>query len=80
MQLEKYINDVIRPKIQGDGGEMVYLSRAGENVTVLLRGECSKCPITERCLLWVEERIRADLGETVKINAIRKKPFFWDKA
>lgn len=79
MQLKEYINDVIRPKIQGDGGEMVYVSREGDSVTVLLRGECSKCPITGRCLSWVEERVLADLGETVKLKAIRKKPFFWDK-
>ncbi|MBQ4042964.1 MAG: NifU family protein [Clostridia bacterium] len=78
MQLETYINEVIRPKIQGDGGEMVYLSREGDSVTVLLRGECSKCPITGRCLSWVEERIRIDLGENVRLKAIRKKPFFWD--
>ncbi len=78
MQLETYINEVIRRKIQGDGGEMVYLSREGDSVTVLLRGECSKCPITGRCLSWVEERIRIDLGENVRLKAIRKKPFFWD--
>lgn len=78
MQLEQYINEEIRPKIQGDGGEMLYLSREGDTVTVLLRGECSKCPITGRCLSWIEERVYAELGEKIKLKAIRKKPFFWD--
>ena len=26
----------------------------------------------------LEERIRIDLGENVRLKAIRKKPFFWD--
>ena len=79
MQLETYINEVIRPKIQGDGGEMVYLSQEGDTVTVLLRGECATCPITGRCLSWVEERIRIDLGENVRLKAIKKRPYFADR-
>lgn len=79
MQLETYINEVIRPKIQGDGGELVYLSREGDTVTVLMRGECSICPITGRCLTWVEERIRIDLGENVRLRAIKKRPYFADR-
>ena len=78
MALKQYIEEVIRPKIQGDGGEILFLAREGDSVRVLLRGECSKCPITDRCLSWIEERIRIDLGESVKLKAIRKKPFFWD--
>lgn len=78
MPVKQYIEEVIRPKIQGDGGEILYLAQEGSTVRVLLRGECSKCPITGRCLAWIEERIRADLGESVKLNAARKKPYFWD--
>lgn len=76
--MEQYINEYIRPRIQGDGGEITFVKREGENVTVLLQGECSKCLILDRCLAWIEERIENDLGEKVKVTGIRKKPYFQD--
>ncbi len=76
--MEKFINDIIRPKIQGDGGEIVFSSDNGETITVIMQGECSKCLILDRCLAWIEEEIRKNMNRTVKIIAIRKKPFFWD--
>lgn len=76
--MEQYINNIIRPKIQGDGGEITFYSQAVDTVTVIMQGECSKCMILHRCIRWIEERIKEDLGQTVKIIAIRNKPFFWD--
>ena len=76
--MEQYINNIIRPKIQGDGGEITFTSRDGDTVTVTMQGECSKCLILNRCIDWIENRIEEDLGEKVKLNAIRIKPFFWD--
>lgn len=76
--MEHYINNIIRPKIQGDGGEITFTSQNGDNVTVTMQGECSKCMILNRCISWIESRIAEDLGQKVRINAIRKKPFFWD--
>lgn len=77
--MEKYINEYIRPRLQGDGGEITFVKQEGKEVTVLLQGECSKCLILHRCLEWIEERIKNDLGETVKVIGIRKKPYFQDK-
>lgn len=77
--MEKYINEYIRPRLQGDGGEITYLDREGDEVTVVLQGECSKCLILDRCLAWIEERALEDLGEKIKVIGIRKKPYFQDK-
>ncbi len=76
--MEEYINSVLRPKIQGDGGEITYLSRDGDEVTVLMQGECSKCHILDRCLSWAEGQIEHDLGEKVTLVGIRKRPYFQD--
>ncbi len=76
--MEKYIEKVIRPKIQGDGGEVNFSSFDGENLTLIFRGECSKCLILERCVAWIEDEIKKDKELKVKITAVRKKPFFWD--
>lgn len=76
--MEEYINGYIRPRLQGDGGEITFVSQEGNQVTVLLQGECSKCLILDRCLAWIEQRIEIDLKQKVKVVGIRKKPYFQD--
>lgn len=76
--MEKYINEYIRPRLQGDGGEITFVEQNGNEVTVLLQGECSKCLILDRCLKWIEDRIALDLNQQVKVIGIRKKPYFQD--
>lgn len=76
--MEEYINNYIRPRLQGDGGEITFVRQEGDEVTVLLQGECSKCLILDRCLKWIEERIEKDLDQSVKVVGIRKKPYFQD--
>lgn len=76
--MKNYIENVIKPKIEGDGGEVEFDSFENGVLTLVFRGECSKCLILERCVKWIESEILRDSGETVRIRAIRKKPFFWD--
>lgn len=77
--MEEYIENVIKPKLQGDGGWIEYVSCEDGVLNVVLRGECSKCLIVERCISWIESEIKKDLGEDVKIVADKQRPFFWDK-
>ncbi len=77
--MKDYINTIIKPKLQGDGGEIDFVSYENGELTVLLQGECSKCLIVDRCLRWIESEVMRDMGETVKVIAQKKKPFFWDK-
>lgn len=77
--MREYIENTINPKIQGDGGWVEFSSFDGETLELVFRGECSKCLILERCIAWIESEIKKDQGGTVKIKAVRKKPYFWDK-
>lgn len=77
--MENYINTIIKPKLQGDGGEIDFVSYDNGELTVLLQGECSKCLIVDRCLRWIETEVFRDMGESVTVIAQKKKPFFWDK-
>lgn len=79
MQMETYVNTVLRPLLQGDGGEMEFVSFDGETLRVTLRGECSFCPMAERCLRWCEEKIEKDAGKTVHIAAEKRRPWFRDR-
>lgn len=78
MTIQKYVEDVLQPKLQGDGGWIEYVSCENNELTVIFRGECSKCLILHRCVSWIEDQIKQDLKKTVKVNAIRKKPYFQD--
>ena len=76
--MQNYIEKVLAPKLQGDGGWVEFISLRNGELTLLFRGECSKCLILHRCTEWIEQEIKRDMKRTVKVNAIRKKPYFQD--
>lgn len=76
--MEDYIATVIRPKIQGDGGEVRFAELHDDVLTLVFQGECSKCLILDRCVRWIESEILKDTGKTVQVKTVRKKPYFWD--
>lgn len=79
MDIETYIKKIIRPKIQGDGGEVEFESLSDDGtLTLIFRGECSKCLILNRCVDWIAEEVLKNTSKHVKIKAVRKKPYFWD--
>lgn len=79
MDIETYIKKIIRPKIQGDGGEVEFESLSDDGtLTLIFRGECSKCLILNRCIDWIAEEVLKNTSKLVKIKAVRKKPYFWD--
>ena len=79
MEIKDYINEYIRERIQGDGGEVEFVSLDNSALTLLFRGECSKCGILDRCCDWIAERIAKDLQIKVEIIPVRKRPYFQDK-
>lgn len=79
IDIETYIKKIIRPKIQGDGGEVEFESLSEDGtLTLIFRGECSKCLILNRCVDWIAEEVLKNTSKLVKIKAVRKKPYFWD--
>ncbi len=77
--MKEFIETVIAPRIQGDGGWVEFVSYENNTLTLIFRGECSKCIILNRCTDWISQQIKEIKGETVKIVPIRKRPFFWDR-
>lgn len=77
-KVKNYVENVLQPKLQGDGGWVEFVSLDNDELTLVFRGECSKCLILHRCTDWIEQQIKNDLNKTVKVVAIRKKPYFQD--
>ena len=78
--MKEYIETVLAPRIQGDGGWVEFQSLEEDRLTLVFRGECSKCMILNRCTAWIEQKIKEDIGQAVIVVPVRKKPFFWDQA
>ena len=78
MTVKGYVENILQPKLQGDGGWVEFVSLEGDKLTLVFRGECSKCLILHRCVAWIEEQIRLDLKKTVRVEAIRRRPYFQD--
>ena len=47
--MKEYIENTLAPRIQGDGGWVEFVSLEDGQLTLLFRGECSKCGILNRC-------------------------------
>lgn len=77
-KVQNYVENVLQPKLQGDGGWVEFVSLDGDKLKLIFRGECSKCLILHRCTAWIEEQIKRDLKLNVKVDAVRKKPYFQD--
>lgn len=77
-KIKNYVENVLQPKIQGDGGWVEFVSFEKGELTLIFRGECSKCLILHRCVEWIEQQIKTELNKTVKVVAVRKKPYFQD--
>ncbi len=77
-KVKDYVENILQPKIQGDGGWIEFVSLEDDVLTVIFRGECSKCLILHRCIQWIESEIKKDLNKNVKVNAVRRKPYFQD--
>ncbi len=76
MTVQSYIENIIAPKIQGDGGWVEFDSLSGNELTLVFRGECAKCKILNRCTDWLEGQLKADLNMDLKIKAVCIKPYF----
>ena len=76
--IKQYVEQVLAPRLQGDGGWVEFVSLEGGRLTLIFRGECSKCLILHRCTDWIAQKIESELGQKVSVVPVRKKPFFWD--
>lgn len=76
--MKNYVENILAPKLQGDGGWVEFVSFENGELTLVFRGECSKCLILHRCTEWIESEIKKDMKKNVKVIAIRKKPYFQD--
>lgn len=77
-KVKEYVETVLSPKIQGDGGWIEFVSVEDGKLNVVFKGECSKCLILHRCEKWIEQEIERDLKIKLELCGVRKRPYFQD--
>lgn len=78
--VRNFVENVWRPRVQADGGEMRFVSVDDQTVTVRMQGECSYCPLAgSRLKSFVEKELRDEFGQTMILQQIIDKPYFADK-
>ena len=74
--MKEYLEKYIAPRVQADGGWLEWAGEDGRELVLTAKGECAHCPCLDRCLDWVRERVRRDLGLDRTVRAVRE-PFIW---
>lgn len=77
--MKDFIEKTLGARLQGDGGWVEFEKLEDNVLTLVFRGECSKCLILNRCCDWICEKVKENFGTDVKVVPVRKKPYFWDK-
>ncbi len=63
-QVKKVIDDRIRPALQQDGGDIIFLGMDGNSVKVRLTGACHGCPSAAMTLqMGVLRTLQAEIPE-----------------
>jgi Fe-S cluster biogenesis protein NfuA len=69
-QVEKAL-DVVRPRLQADGGDVELFKVENGVVKVRLKGACAGCPMSTMTLkLGVEQYLKKRIPEIVRVEAI----------
>ncbi len=78
--LKDFIAKTINPRVQGDGGEVTFVSLENGVLSIMVQGECSRCPLTAPCFKdWMVQEIKKVWDIELSVEIIVKKPYFWDK-
>lgn len=70
-QIEKVLNDEIRPGLQRDGGDIELVDVVGSVVKVRLKGACGGCPMSQMTLAnFVEKKLKEAVPGVEKVEAV----------
>jgi len=70
-QVEKVLDDYVRPMLARDGGDVEIIDIKGQLVYVRLAGACGSCPGAATTLkLVVEKTLKAQVDERVRVIAV----------
>ncbi len=68
LKVQQLVNEVLRPGLQADGGDLELVDVDGDRVVVRLKGACAGCPGAHTTLKrWVEARLREEVAPTLTV-------------
>jgi len=79
-RISRFLEEQIRPRVQGDGGDLELTALEGNALRIKALNECSRCPLTTNCYKeWLRSRINTEFNAFYDVEIQIQKPYFWDK-
>ena len=78
-KINEFINEFIRPRVQGDGGEIMFENLVGDDLTLVLMGDCAVCNVGCDMAKWVGKALKNEFNKDFNIILKRKTRYFQDK-
>lgn len=66
-KVHKVMEDVIRPRLQRDGGDIRVERIEGSRIIVSLTGACTSCPLSAMTLSGVQQKVMEAVGRPVRL-------------
>ena len=78
-EILEFMENFIRPWVQADGGEIVIAGLDGNQLRLVLMGECAACPKSCGVREWVTDQVRERFGAGMQVEFSVKRRYFQDK-
>ena len=75
----EFMEGFVRPRVQADGGEIVVAGLEGNQLRLVLMGECAACPKSCGVREWVTDQVRERFGADIQVEFSAKKRYFQDR-
>jgi len=77
-EIRAFVENFIRPRVQADGGEVVFAGLDGNVIKLTLMGECAVCTSSCGVREWIAAQLRGRFGEYLRLTFESKKRYFQD--
>ena len=87
-KLRAFIDEYIRPRVQADGGEIVFDAfdaagaagtANGSDLRLIAMGDCAVCPKAGHLRGWIKGEVKRRLGIDCNVSIKNKRRYFQDK-
>lgn len=80
--VEAVLDEMVRPALNADGGDIQLVKIEGDDIYVKLVGACSSCPSSIMTMKMGVERLLQDefpdMGELISVDGLSAAPSAWD--
>lgn len=77
-EIRGFVETFLRPRVQADGGEVVFAGLDGDTIRLTLMGECAACTNVCGVREWIAAQLRGQFGKHLRVIFESQKRYFQD--